>query len=141
MYFRDSTARMTTTLFPATGTKGRFAYLDVLRGALLVVMAINHVPSDLHVLTDHFFGYMSAAEGFVFLAGLMAGLVYTRMLLRSGREEVRRASFRLPLLRRDRLRAPRPRNSQRLRQNHRRPGIWRSDPARNRRRQNARPFR
>jgi hypothetical protein len=37
---------------------------------------------------------MSAAEGFVFLAGLMAGLVYTRMLLRSGREEVRRASFR-----------------------------------------------
>ena len=67
MYFRDSTARAATTVFPAEKTAGRFAYLDVLRGALLVVMAINHVPSDLHAITDHFFGYVSAAEGFVFL--------------------------------------------------------------------------
>jgi hypothetical protein len=30
----------------------RLPALDSLRGGLLVMMAINHVPSDLHVLTD-----------------------------------------------------------------------------------------
>ena len=94
MYFRDSTARADTTVFTEKKTSDRFAYLDVLRGGLLVVMAVNHVPSDLHAITDHFLGYMSAAEGFVFLAGLMAGLVYTRMLVRSGPKAVRRASLK-----------------------------------------------
>ena len=94
MYFRDSTASADTTVSPAQGTSERFAYLDVLRGGLLVIMAINHVPSDLHAVTDHFLGYMSAAEGFVFLAGLMAGLVYTRLLLRSGAKALRQASLK-----------------------------------------------
>ncbi|MFT3780647.1 MAG: OpgC domain-containing protein [Nibricoccus sp.] len=62
----------------------RFTYLDALRGLLLVIMAINHVPSELHAVTDHPLGYMSAAEGFVFISGLMAGLVYTRHFLQQG---------------------------------------------------------
>jgi hypothetical protein len=56
----------------------RLMHVDTLRGLLLVLMAINHIPSALHAVTDHPFGYMSAAEGFVFMAGLMAGYVYTR---------------------------------------------------------------
>jgi hypothetical protein len=52
-------------------------------------MALNHVPSDLHVLTDRSLGIFSAAEGFVFLAGLLAGIVYTRRLRDRGADAVR----------------------------------------------------
>jgi hypothetical protein len=45
---------------------------------MLVGMAINHITTPLHLLTDHPLGYTSTAEGFVFLSGLVAGLVYTR---------------------------------------------------------------
>ncbi len=51
----------------------RIAAFDSLRGALLLVMALNHVPSDLRVLTDQPLGFFSAAEGFVFVSGLLAG--------------------------------------------------------------------
>jgi len=52
--------------------------LDSLRGLMLVGMAVNHITSHLQVITDHPLGYTSTAEGFVFLSGLVAGLVYTR---------------------------------------------------------------
>ncbi|MEO6873294.1 MAG: OpgC domain-containing protein [Opitutaceae bacterium] len=58
--------------------------LDSLRGLMLVGMAVNHITSHLQVLTDHPFGYTSTAEGFVFLSGLVAGLVYTRRQQRLG---------------------------------------------------------
>lgn len=61
---------------------GRLTHIDAIRGLLLVFMAVNHIPSDLRVVTDHPFGFMSAAEGFVFMAGLMAGYIYTRKWLR-----------------------------------------------------------
>jgi hypothetical protein len=54
-------------------------------------MAINHIPSDLRAYTDHIFGFVSAAEGFVFLSGLMAGYVYARKFFRNGFEAARRA--------------------------------------------------
>ena len=57
---------------------------DSLRGLLLILMAINHVPSDWHGLTDRSLGLFSAAEGFVFLSGLLAGIVYTRRLRSAG---------------------------------------------------------
>jgi len=80
---------------PPTGTQKRvrLEYLDTLRGLLLVLMAVNHIPSPLHAVTDHPLGFMSAAEGFVFLSGLMAGLVFTRKLLRDGQTELLRACF------------------------------------------------
>ena len=71
---------------PPAAQKNRLVYLDALRGLMLTVMAVNHVPSELHTVTDHPFGYMSAAEGFVFLSGLMAGLVYTKRYLKAGAE-------------------------------------------------------
>ncbi len=43
-------------------------------------MAINHVPSDWYLVTDQPLGYVSAAEGFVFLSGLLAGKVYARRM-------------------------------------------------------------
>jgi hypothetical protein len=56
----------------------RYTSLDTLRGFLLVMMALNHIPSAFHIVTQQPLGFMTAAEGFVFLAGLVVGLVYTR---------------------------------------------------------------
>ncbi len=46
---------------------------DTIRGALLLIMAINHVGSDLSVVLDQPLGFVSAAEGFVFLSGILTG--------------------------------------------------------------------
>jgi hypothetical protein len=51
---------------------------DTLRGLFLVCMTINHLPTEMRVFTDQSLGIFSAAEGFVFLSGLIAGWVYTR---------------------------------------------------------------
>ncbi|MET0285505.1 MAG: OpgC domain-containing protein [Polyangiales bacterium] len=50
--------------------------VDTLRGALLLVMAVNHIPSALRVITDQPFGFASSAEGFVLMSGFMAGRAY-----------------------------------------------------------------
>ena len=51
---------------------------DTLRGLFLVCMTINHMPTEMRWATDQSIGLFSAAEGFVFLSGLLAGWVYTR---------------------------------------------------------------
>jgi len=61
---------------------------------MLVFMAVNHIPTELQMSTNHIFGFVSAAEGFVFLAGLLAGMVYTRKLERSSFPEMRTCGFR-----------------------------------------------
>jgi len=64
---------------------------DALRGLLLLSMTSNHLPTDLRILTDQGLGIVSSAEGFVFLSGLLAGLVYTRRLWRDGAGRLRTA--------------------------------------------------
>jgi len=54
--------------------------LDVLRGAMLVIMAADHFGEPVFQYTWEFFGFVSAAEGFVFLSGLLVGLIYSRHL-------------------------------------------------------------
>ncbi|MFA5057532.1 MAG: OpgC domain-containing protein [Opitutaceae bacterium] len=71
-------SRATTALPPPPVPAPRDLRLDTLRGWMLVAMAINHLDTELRVLTDYAFGFVSTAEGFVFLSGLVAGLVYTR---------------------------------------------------------------
>jgi hypothetical protein len=56
---------------------------DSLRGLLIICMTANHLPTRLRVLTDESLGLFSAAEGFVFLSGLMAGWIYARKLRES----------------------------------------------------------
>ncbi|MBW8782281.1 MAG: OpgC domain-containing protein [Verrucomicrobia bacterium] len=73
---------------------GRLIPLDVLRGLMLVFMAVDHIPNALQIATNHVFGFVSAAEGFVFLAGLLAGYVYTRKLRRDSFTIVQAASLR-----------------------------------------------
>src|SRR5665213_877198 len=65
---------------------------DTLRGLFLVCMTINHLPTELRAVTDQSLGIFSAAEGFVFLSGLIAGWVYTRKYRTLGAEGLHQAS-------------------------------------------------
>jgi hypothetical protein len=65
---------------------------DSLRGLFLVCMTINHLPTEMRAVTDQSLGLFSAAEGFVFLSGLLAGWVYTRKFRNSGTEGLWKAS-------------------------------------------------
>ncbi len=79
--------RRTLERFPYRDTPGsRDLRLDLLRGYCVFMMVVDHVDvwSPLLMLTggNHFF--VSAAEGFVFVSGLVMGLVYRRIIARRG---------------------------------------------------------
>src|SRR5437899_3266510 len=63
----------------------RDSYLDNLRGGFHIVMLVDHLPIILPGMFTliaglyEALGYVSAAEGFVFLSGYVTGLVYTRV--------------------------------------------------------------
>lgn len=54
--------------------------LDSLRGIFLIIMTINHFDSGsvLTKFTYQTFGFVTAAEGFIFLSGFVFALVYMR---------------------------------------------------------------
>lgn len=52
--------------------------LDILRGVMLVIMAADHFGEPIFQHLYEFAGYVSAAEGFVFLSGMLVALVYSR---------------------------------------------------------------
>lgn len=57
---------------------GRDPRLDVIRGLCLVMIFINHVPgNDFEQFTSRNFGFSDAAEGFVLMSGIAAGLAYS----------------------------------------------------------------
>ncbi|PAT00780.1 MAG: hypothetical protein BSR46_01240 [Candidatus Dactylopiibacterium carminicum] len=67
---------------------------DALRGLMLVLMTLTHLPSPLTTPASQPFGYVSAAEGFVLLSAFMAALVYGRKGLRDGAGVMRGALLR-----------------------------------------------
>ena len=79
----------------------RHAELDTLRGLLLVLMTVTHLPTRYSVYSSQLFGFASAAEGFVFLSGLVAGLVYWRLRREQGEavltQRLRRRAWQLYL--------------------------------------------
>jgi hypothetical protein len=79
---------------PSVPATGRDLRLDTLRGMLLVGMTANHLPSLFRVLSDQSLGIFAAAEGFIFLSGLLAGWVYTRRLLAQGSAALHEAASR-----------------------------------------------
>jgi len=61
--------------------------IDLLRGAAIVAMIVDHVGGDgswLYPLTGGNRFFVSAAEGFIFLSGLTAGIVYMGVAAREG---------------------------------------------------------
>jgi hypothetical protein len=65
--------------------------LDLLRGLMLVLMFITHLPTRFSSMLGQPFGYVSAAEGFVMLSAFMAGMVYTSKAERDGIPAMRNA--------------------------------------------------
>jgi hypothetical protein len=58
--------------------RGRDPRLDVFRGLALVMIFINHVPGTVYEnFTNRNFGFSDAAEAFVFMSGMAAGLAYS----------------------------------------------------------------
>ncbi len=68
--------------------------LDLLRGYFFVGMTIEHLPP--HPLSSLFrqtYGFISVAEGFVFVSGMVFALVYGKTLLRQGAGAMRKRAF------------------------------------------------
>jgi hypothetical protein len=75
----------------------RASVLDGLRGFFLVFMVVVHSNEILNVtlgkLNHHYFGWVEDAQGFIFISGLVVGLVYGGILDRRGSRDMRSAIF------------------------------------------------
>jgi enterochelin esterase-like enzyme len=60
--------------------------IDFIRGFAVLAMVVDHVggPSWLYAITGGNKFYTSAAEGFIFISGLLVGIVYHRIIAREG---------------------------------------------------------
>ncbi|MGH8444905.1 MAG: OpgC domain-containing protein [Solimonas sp.] len=63
--------------------------LDALRGLLLVLMTLTHLPTRFSAYSSQVFGFVSAAEGFVFLSAYLTGAIYARRLAAGEHRAVR----------------------------------------------------
>src|ERR1700760_5148365 len=50
--------------------------LDALRGLFLVWMTLTHLPTRMSELVNQPFGFVSSAEGFVFLSAMLIAMLY-----------------------------------------------------------------
>ncbi|WP_048646103.1 OpgC family protein [Nitratireductor soli] len=81
----------------------RLELLDGMRGYFLVFMVLNHltfVGGYLLVKINHGeLGYVQDAQGFVFLSGLLVGMVYARRMIKegyaSGARKIRKRAFEI----------------------------------------------
>ena len=71
--------------------------LDALRGLMLVLMTLTHLPTRFSDPFGQPFGFVSAAEGFVMLSAYMAGMVYTLRERRDGGPVMQEAFFKRAL--------------------------------------------
>jgi hypothetical protein len=63
---------------------GRRTELDAVRGLMLVWIALSHLPTSASSYVNQPFGFVSAAEGFIFLSALFTGRIYFRMAEHDG---------------------------------------------------------
>jgi hypothetical protein len=57
--------------------------LDALRGLFLVWMTLTHLPTRYSDFVNQPFGFVSSAEGFVFISALLVGRLYIRDLVQN----------------------------------------------------------
>jgi hypothetical protein len=69
---------------PETKTAGRRLELDAARGLMLVWITLTHLPTIASTYVNQPFGFVSAAEGFIFLSALFTGRIYYRMAEHDG---------------------------------------------------------
>lgn len=58
--------------------------LDALRGLFLVWMTLTHLPTRFSDFVNQPFGFVSSAEGFVFLSALLVARIYIRQAMEDG---------------------------------------------------------
>lgn len=74
----DLTMQQAQAASPVRVKSPRDPRLDVFRGLCLVMIFINHVPKNVFEnYTSRNFGFSDAAEGFVLMSGIAAGLAYS----------------------------------------------------------------
>lgn len=64
--------------------------IDTLRGILLFVMALTHLPTRFSRYADQPLGFVSTAEGFIFLSAFLAARGYSHLLKNGQVAEIRR---------------------------------------------------
>ncbi len=69
----------------------RYTRLDLLRGLCLLLMTIDHF-GDLSIV--RIFGFFTAAEGFVFISGIVSGLVYYKRFQQTSYLEIKSLAFK-----------------------------------------------
>jgi hypothetical protein len=80
-----------TAAAPAAAAESKRQWeIDALRGLMLVLMTLTHLPTRFAAPASQPFGFVSAAEGFVFLSAFMAAKVYTARQRREGDEALTR---------------------------------------------------
>ncbi len=72
----------------------RLVELDILRGFLLLWMTLTHLPTKASIVSNQTFGFVSGAEGFIFLAGFMIGQLEHRIERTRGHGATVRDLFR-----------------------------------------------
>jgi hypothetical protein len=67
-------------------TSGRDLRLDFLRGYFIFMMVVDHLPfpSALYIITGGNRFFTSGAEGFLFISGLVTGIVYFQVIREKG---------------------------------------------------------
>jgi hypothetical protein len=63
---------------------GRRLELDAARGLMLVWITLTHLPTVASTYVNQPFGFISAAEGFIFLSALFTGRIYFRIAQHDG---------------------------------------------------------
>src|ERR1700736_4554004 len=53
--------------------------LDALRGLMLMLMTLAHLPTHFQVVTNQQLGFVTEAEGFVFLSAFLTGRIFARV--------------------------------------------------------------
>ncbi len=68
--------------------------IDALRGLMLVMMTLTHLPTRFASPLGQPLGFVSSAEGFVFLSAFMVGWIYSERATRDGLPAMRLALWR-----------------------------------------------
>ncbi len=67
------------------GLPGRDLRIDVIRGLILLVIFVNHMPGNIvSAAMPHNFGFSDAADAFVLIAGISAAFAYGRVIDQRG---------------------------------------------------------
>lgn len=67
--------------------------LDALRGLLLIGMTLTHLPTHASFYAYQPFGFVAAAEGFIFVSAMLTGRIYGRLFNSDGIRAVTRRLF------------------------------------------------